>query len=169
IEALTVNEKLVREQNVLLELKVKERTEELSESQRQLARSGKLASLGQLTAGIAHEIKNPLNFISNFSELSEELIEQVNDAKTEEKRKEVLKVLKANLARISNHGKRTAEILDSMLAHSRASAEEKELTSVNWLCEEYVVLAYQTFRATHRGFNCTIEKFFDADLPEINV
>jgi signal transduction histidine kinase len=154
----------------------KNRTEitlnELKSAQTQLIHSEKMASLGVLTAGIAHEIKNPLNFVNNFSEVSNELLDEL---KTELQNKnieqviEIVESLKQNLEKISNHGKRADSIVKGMLLHSRGTSGEKVLTNINDLLDQYVNLAYHGMRAQNKEFNITIEKDYDKTLEKINV
>jgi len=120
IEALTENDKLVREQNVVLEQKVKERTEELKESQQQLLKSEKIAAYGTMALRVAHEIKNPLNFVVNFSEMSEELVREIVTSENEEEKKEIAKELVIHLQKINHHGKRVDDIVKLLLEHNRA-------------------------------------------------
>ncbi len=162
----------LRKRQKQLEEKVRERTQELNESitflrqtQDQLVQNEKLASFGQLTAGIAHEIKNPLNFINNFSELSHELIEELKEARSDEERNEILESLKSNLSKINHHGSRVDSIIKSMLAHSRGAGAVKQITDVNKLCEEYTNLAYHSMRANVQDFTCHIKKQLDPTLP----
>lgn len=142
---------------------------ELKATQQQLIQSEKLASLGALTAGIAHEIKNPLNFVNNFSELSNELIVEMETATEEEDRIELLGFLKQNLSKINHHGKRADNIVKSMLEHSRTSTGEKQLTDMNRLCEEYLNLAYNGMLANDHEFRCKIETHLDPELPKVNL
>jgi signal transduction histidine kinase/ligand-binding sensor domain-containing protein len=162
----------LRKNQKVLEEKVKERTQELKASisylkqtQDQLVQNEKLASFGQLTAGIAHEIKNPLNFINNFSELSNELIEELKDAQTDEERKEILDSLKNNLLKINHHGGRVDSIIKSMLQHSRSAGSLRQPTDINKLCDEYTNLAYHSMRANVPDFTCNIQKLLDPGLP----
>jgi two-component system NtrC family sensor kinase len=138
-------------------------------TQQQLVHQEKLASLGALTAGIAHEIKNPLNFVNNFAELSNELLEELDVAKDEEERAELMKTIRQNLLKINEHGRRADGIVKSMLEHSRSGQAEKQPTDINKLCEEYLNLAFHGKRALVKDFNCTIEKHFAQDLPMINA
>jgi signal transduction histidine kinase len=176
LEKTQENERIIKEQNVLLEAKVSERTEALQKSyedlkntQEKLVQSEKLASLGELTAGIAHEIKNPLNFVNNFAELGNELIEEIDEFMGKEDYEEVkfiLNDLKVNLDKINEHGKRADSIVKSMLLHSRSSSSTKEKTSINKLCEEYTKLAFHGYRAKDKSFTADFELQFDEQLPE---
>jgi signal transduction histidine kinase len=145
---------------------------ELKSAQAQLVHSEKMASLGELTAGIAHEIKNPLNFVNNFSEISRELLDEM---KTEIQNKnideviELIEDLKQNLEKINQHGKRADSIVKGMLLHSRGTSGEKTPTDINDLLDQYVNLAYHGMRATNKEFNITIEKDYDETLEKINV
>ncbi len=141
----------------------------LKNTQTQLVHSEKLASLGQLTAGIAHEIQNPLNFVNNFSELSGELIDELKASASDEERNEILNDLKNNLSKINHHGKRADSIVKNMLRHSRSGTNEKQPTDINKLGEEYLNLAYHGLRAHDSTFNCAIEKQLDEALPKIKV
>ena len=135
-----------------------------------------MARLGELTAGIAHEIQNPLNFVNNFSEVSNELIDEVLEERKKEKgerdeslEEEILGDLKQNLSKINQHGKRASDIVKGMLEHSRKSTGEKEITDINALCEEYFRLSYHGLRAKNKDFNASIETNFDPNLPKIDI
>ncbi|MFN8165135.1 MAG: tetratricopeptide repeat protein [Bacteroidia bacterium] len=141
----------------------------LKETQEQLIRSEKMASLGQMTAGIAHEIQNPLNFVLNFSESSNELLGELKSAQTDEERTDLVKHLQMNLSKISEHGKRADSIVKNMLQHSRLNKGEKTKTDLNKLVEEYTQLAFHGMRAKQPGFSCTIEKNLDPNLPELEM
>ena len=149
---------------------------ELKTTQTQLIQKEKLASLGELTAGIAHEIQNPLNFVNNFSELSVELIEElkverakVKEVRDEELENELLNDLAQNQEKINHHGKRASSIVKGMLEHSRQSTGERTLTDINQLADEYLRLSYHGLRAKDNSFNADFELIADADLPKIEV
>ena len=151
---------------------VEEAYHKLKATQAQLIHAEKMASLGELTAGIAHEIQNPLNFVNNFSDVSGELIDEAvqeldNDDPIEAK--EILFDLKENLSKINHHGDRASSIVRGMLAHSRTSAGEKTATDINQLCDEYVRLAYHGMRAKDNIFKVAIETDLQKNLPKINV
>jgi two-component system NtrC family sensor kinase len=141
----------------------------LKETQQQLVQQEKLASLGALTAGIAHEIQNPLNFINNFSELSAELIEEIRTITEETQRHEILSDLNQNLIIINHHGKRADNIVKNMLRHSRGTTGELQLTDLNALCEESLNLSYHAMRSTHPEFNSGIEKRLSTNLPHVKI
>ena len=140
--------------------------EELRSAQNRLVQTEKLASLGQLTAGIAHEIKNPLNFVNNFAAVSVELIGELRDevgaANIVDDRRsnidEILSMLTSNLAKISEHGKRADSIVKNMLLHARQGSGEHRLVNINFILEESLNLAYHGARAESQDFNITIEK-----------
>jgi signal transduction histidine kinase len=142
---------------------------DLRTAQDRLVQTEKLASLGQLTAGIAHEIKNPLNFVNNFSSLSAELIDELNetlaavsiDDKTRADVAELSGMLRGNLEKVVQHGKRADSIVKNMLLHSRQGSTEHQLVDVNALVEESLNLAYHGARAEKQGFNITLERSFD--------
>ncbi|MDO8991521.1 MAG: histidine kinase dimerization/phospho-acceptor domain-containing protein, partial [Daejeonella sp.] len=148
--------------------KVESTLQELKVTQTQLIQSEKMASLGELTAGIAHEIQNPLNFVNNFSEVSMELIEEVKSEKlkakserSEELENELLDDISQNLQKISHHGKRADFIVKGMLQHSRTSTGEKQLTNLNTLADEFLKLSYHGHRAKDKSFNAELVTNFD--------
>ena len=131
-----------------------------------------MASLGELTAGIAHEIQNPLNFVNNFSEVSQELLDELQEEFKEGDLEEVAAItsdLKSNLEKINHHGKRADAIVKSMLQHTRSSSGEKEPTDINALCDEYLRLAYHGMRAKDKSFNAGYKLELDENLPLLKV
>ena len=174
-------QQILATQNEKLEKQVTERTAELNNSleklkstQTQLIQSEKLASLGELTAGIAHEIQNPLNFVNNFSELSVDLVKDLKDEINKpdidkEYVGELFTDLSQNQEKINHHGKRASSIVKGMLEHSRASTGVKELTDINKLADEYLRLSYHGLRAKDNSFNADFKTEFDPTLPKIEV
>jgi signal transduction histidine kinase len=152
--------------------KVDSTLDELRTTQRQLIQSEKMASLGELTAGIAHEIQNPLNFVNNFSEVSTELVDELNseiDKGNLDDAKLIASDLKQNLDKITLHGKRAGDIVKGMLQHSRTSSGQKEPTDINELADEYLRLAYHGLRAKDKSFNAKFEADLDKTIEKINV
>jgi signal transduction histidine kinase len=150
-------------------LKIEKAYEQLQATQAQLIQSEKMASLGELTAGIAHEIQNPLNFVNNFSEVNNELIEEINDESDVNEIKAIANDIKQNNEKIAFHGKRADAIVKGMLQHSRASTEHKEPTDINALADEYLRLSYHGLRAKDKDFNATLQTDFDESIGKINV
>jgi two-component system NtrC family sensor kinase len=170
-KAFLILQKQQKETDVQKE-KAEHALKDLKAAQSQLIQSEKMASLGELTAGIAHEIENPLNFVNNFSEVSNELMDEL---KTElatgngEQAVVLANDIKENLEKINHHGKRADAIVKSMLQHSRASSGKKEPTDINALCDEYLRLAYHGLRAKDALFKAKFKTDFEPSLPEINV
>lgn len=185
--------RVTRQRSVWLEQQVAARTEELKRTnneisqqkknlestldqlkatQSQLVHSEKMASLGELTAGIAHEIQNPLNFVNNFSEVNKDLIAEmtteINNGNYEEV-KSIAKDISDNEEKIIHHGKRADSIVKGMLQHSRSSTGQKELTNINALAEEYLRLAYHGLRAKDKSFNAGMQTDFDTSIPPVQV
>ncbi len=151
---------------------LKESLEDLKSAQAQLIQSEKMASLGELTAGIAHEIQNPLNFVNNFSEVNKELIDELKDAVASNDQEDIeliLNDLAENEDKIKHHGKRAEGIVKGMLQHSRTSQGEKEPTDLNALVEEYLRLAYHGLRAKDKNFNSDFKTDFDESIPRIEI
>ena len=182
--------KIIANRKAELEILVAERTAELTEqkealqdtvkelkaTQAQLVQQEKLVSLGELTAGIAHEIQNPLNFVNNFAEISAELVSELQDGLLQklpdsEKQNagELMQDLTQNLQKINHHGKRADSIVKGLLQHTRASTGQKESTDINALADEYLRLSYHGLRAKDKSFNVKIETSFDSSLPALEV
>src|SRR6187399_852941 len=168
IQELELKRKAVEESNATLQKLL----EDLKATQAQLIQSEKMASLGELTAGIAHEIQNPLNFVNNFSEVSNELIdemiEQLEKGNAEDA-KAIANEVKMSLDKINLHGKRADGIVKSMLQHSRTSNNKKEPTDINVLADEYLRLAYHGLRAKDKSFNAALKTDYDENIGLIKI
>jgi signal transduction histidine kinase len=171
--------RILSEQNIMLEKQVEQRTsalnkslQELKSTQAQLIQSEKMASLGELTAGIAHEIQNPLNFVNNFSDVNKELLFEMNteiEKGNYDEVKAIAKDVVDNHEKINHHGKRADAIVKNMLQHSRSSSGKKEPTDLNALADEYLRLAYNNLRAKDKSFKATTKTEFDNGIGKINV
>jgi two-component system NtrC family sensor kinase len=178
--------KVIAARKVELEVLVKERTaalmqqkEELQQAlaelritQDQLIQSEKLASLGELTAGIAHEIQNPLNFVNNFSDVSIELVDEMEIELNKGDKEEAMAIaadIKQNLEKIRHHGKRADGIVKGMLQHSRNKSGERQLTDINVLADEYLRLSYHGLRAKDKSFNATMTTHYQENLPKTSM
>src|SRR5450432_484683 len=169
----------LRRANLELENKVERRTIQLNKSlhdlkstQSQLIQSEKMASLGELTAGIAHEIQNPLNFMNNFSDVNKELIDEMEqeiDSGNIGDAKAIAKNIRENEEKINHHGKRADAIVKGMMQHSRSGTGVKEPAEINVLADEYLRLSYQGLRAKDKSFNVTMETDYDWSIGDINI
>ncbi len=145
---------------------------DLKQAQKQLVQSEKMASLGELTAGIAHEIQNPLNFVNNFSEVTQELLEELRQELNQgngDAVQDLMDDIIQNLEKINHHGKRADGIVKGMLQHSRTSSGQKELVDINMLCDEYLRLSYHGLRAKDKRFNAKFETEFDETIAKVNI
>ncbi|HQZ51463.1 MAG: two-component sensor histidine kinase [Chitinophagaceae bacterium] len=168
IEELEQKRKSVEETNNALQQSL----DDLKAAQTQLVQSEKMASLGELTAGIAHEIQNPLNFVNNFSEVSKELLDEMKEEIEKgnyDEVKDIAKDVIQNLEKINHHGKRADGIVKGMLQHSRTSSGQKELTDINALADEYLRLAYHGLRAKDKTFNAAMKTDYDEAIGLIKI
>jgi two-component system, NtrC family, sensor kinase len=152
--------------------KIERTLNHLKEAQGQLVQQEKMASLGELTAGIAHEIQNPLNFVNNFSEVSQELVSELREELQAGRNKEAVGItedLEQNLSKIHHHGQRADDIVKNMLQHSRTSSGKKQLTNLNALADEYLRLSYHGLRAKDKSFTCTLVTDFDRELGKVDA
>ena len=153
-------------------VEIRNTLENLKSTQAQLIQAEKMASLGELTAGIAHEIQNPLNFVNNFSEVSNELIDEMKEELKKgnyDDANEIADDVKQNLEKITHHGQRAADIVKGMLQHSSSSSGVKEPTDINALCDEYLRLSYHGLRAKDKSFNASMKTDFDNSIGNINI
>jgi len=169
-----IRTRALREKSAALEKIVEERTMQIKSAQETLVTQSKLAALGALTAGIAHEIKNPLNFVNNFAELTEDLAQELaeeldKDPLDKPGIMEIMQTLKNNAGKIREHGKRADSIVKSMLQHSRGTSGERQLTDINAMLAEDINLAYHGMRAQNSEFNIQIETDLDSAVAKINV
>ncbi len=161
-----------KQETDLQKAKVEQAYQDLKSTQNQLIHAEKMASLGELTAGIAHEIQNPLNFVNNFSEVNEELIDEMNKAVDAGNLPEVRALsldVKQNMEKIRHHGQRADSIVKGMLQHSRAGSDQKEPTNINAMADEWLRLAYHGYRAKEKDFNATIKTDFDESIGKVNI
>src|SRR5665213_3261399 len=179
IENLSMTRKKLDESNISLSAannSLNTTLSELKSTQVQLIQSEKLAFLGELTAGIAHEIQNPLNFVNNFSEVNKEMLEELkaerlkpNAERNDTLEDELINDVIDNSAKINHHGKRAGDIVKGMLQHSRSSTGVKEPTDINALADEYLRLTYQGLRAKDKDFNAEMITDFDNSIGKINI
>lgn len=151
---------------------IQQTLEKLKDTQSQLVHAEKMASLGELTAGIAHEIQNPLNFVNNFSEVSNELLDEMKEELVKGNYEDAIALaedVKLNLEKINHHGKRADGIVKGMLQHSRTSSGQKEPTDINVLADEYLRLSYHGLRAKDKSFNASLKTDFDNSIGKINI
>ncbi|MDB4903700.1 MAG: hypothetical protein JWQ63_2981 [Mucilaginibacter sp.] len=152
--------------------RLSETVNHLKQTQTQLIQSEKMASLGELTAGIAHEIQNPLNFVNNFSEVNKEMIDELKEELKNGNVDEALVIaddIQQNEEKINHHGKRADNIVKGMLQHSQSSSGKKEPVNINVLADEYLRLSYHGLRAKDKTFNAELVTNFDTSLPKVNI
>jgi len=165
-------QKILEEEVAKQTVELRNSLSELKSTQSQLIQSEKMASLGELTAGIAHEIQNPLNFVNNFSELNNELLQELGPLDklgVTADQQDILKDLQSNSEKINHHGQRAAAIVKGMLQHSRTSSGQKEPTDINALCDEYLRLAYHGLKAKDKSFNAEFKTELDESIPKVNI
>jgi len=165
-------QKMLQEEVNRQTMEIRDTLDNLKATQKQLIQSEKMASLGELTAGIAHEIQNPLNFVNNFSEVNREMIAEMKEEIAKGNYDEVKLLaddIEANEGKINHHGKRADAIVKGMLQHSRVASGQKEPTDINALCDEYLRLSYHGLRAKDKGFNASFETDFDESIGKIDV
>ena len=150
-------------------LRLQKALDDFQAAQIMLIKSEKLSSLGELTAGIAHEIRNPLNFITNFSESGSSLLDELNASNNEEERKELIEILKSNFEKINFHGKRANNTLQNMMTLARSGKVEKRPSDINKLCKDAADIAYQGVRSNIIGFKCELQKNLAWELPLLNI
>jgi len=163
-----LQEKRIRQEADHAYKELSETHDRLLSAQEQLVHTQKMASMGQLTAGIAHEIQNPLNFVNNFSELSLELLDELETASAD-KKQEILDEISTNLKKINEHGKRADRIVKGMLIHSRKGQPDKQPGDLNRMIEELIELSYHGNRSRDHGFKAEIIKNLDPGLPKVNM
>ncbi len=159
-------------QRQLAKAKIEKAYNELKDTQKQLIQREKMASLGELTAGIAHEIQNPLNFVNNFSEVNNELVDELKEELQAGNKEEAILIadsIKENEQKINHHGKRADAIVKGMLQHSQTSTGQKESTDISKLADEYLRLAYHGLKANDKSFNATLQTDFDETIGNINL
>jgi len=153
-------------------IKVEQTLSDLKTTQTQLIQSEKMASLGELTAGIAHEIQNPLNFVNNFSDINRELAVELKESLNSGNTEDAINIaddIAQNEEKINQHGRRADLIVKGMLQHSRTHSGERQLTNINVLADEFFKLSYHGLRAKDKSFNAVLTTHFDDSLPQINI
>ncbi len=159
------SEKVLAQSNA----EIKQLMIELKSAEEQLIQTEKMASLGRLTSGIAHELRNPMNFITNFSQETSAMTKEFIETKSAEEKKQVAEDLKANFSRINKHSKRADRIIKSMLLHSRIGEGQAKEVDINLMCNEFIELAYNGMKSAFPGFECNIFKNLDMELPQVKI